>query len=30
MTAQIAPQDYQAAFPMDELGQLIATRRGQG
>jgi hypothetical protein len=29
MTAQIAPQDYQAAFPRDELGQLIATRRGQ-
>jgi hypothetical protein len=30
MTAQIAPQDYQAAFPRDELGQLIASRRGQG
>ena len=29
MTAQIAPQDYAAAFPRDELGQLIATRRGQ-
>ena len=29
MTEQIAPQDYQAAFPRDELGQLIATRRGQ-
>ena len=29
LTAQIAPQDYQAAFPRDELGQLIATRRGQ-
>ena len=29
MTAQIAPQDYDAAFPRDELGQLIATRRGQ-
>ena len=29
LQGQIAPQDYAAAFPFDELGQLAATRRGQ-
>jgi hypothetical protein len=29
VSGQIAPQDYAAAFPFDELGQLVASRRGQ-
>ena len=29
LQGQIAPQDYAAAFPFDELGQLVASRRGQ-
>jgi len=29
VAGQVAPQDYAAAFPFDELGQLVASRRGQ-
>jgi len=29
VSGQVAPQDYAAAFPFDELGQLVANKRGQ-